>query len=494
METPQTSEILATRRNARRAARVFLTSNCVYLLVVYVWSLGLGPVGADHVLLGGADSPAVVRVLYALLGGFHLGYQVVNLLLLYGCMAAVFFLTNALVRGPVWMGSLAMALLMAHPVKSDAVLPLTSTPLLGANLLVLAGMACYAAHTRCGGTVLYALAVALFVPSLCVPAMAGAALVPLVIEFVALPREARRCWRPTPFFALAVVNAIVHTHHFDAAGMFAPLAVIGYPIGFLPETAAGLSEQPLLGWVAGGAVVVVLGGLAWALRSRAFVFALLAMALVRLGNGGQFVDPYHLLGGGQLFLSIAMANIAFAAFCRRVIQHPKWHRPIVVMTTVLCLVFFGMQIRTIFAWRHAAGIVERAQAAAKEVLRETPDATFGLLPAYRAYEGAPVMLEEAIGAQVGEDRVRPLLRVHVPKAGVDAAVVTAYESKHAVVRLENVRPLAVLPWPYTLEAAAGEDTEVSPLPGGEEEGGVRVRVTPATGVFPPHVLPPSAFD
>ena len=56
-------------------------------------------------------------------------------------------------------------------------------------------------------------------------------------------------------------------------------------------------------------------------------------------------------GGGTLIVPIALIAVAFSALCYRVIQHPKWVRPVVSLTTLLCLFFFILQAQANLAWK-----------------------------------------------------------------------------------------------------------------------------------------------
>ncbi len=123
-------------------------------------------------------------------------------------------------------------------------------------------------------------------------------------------------------------------------------------------------------------------------------------------------------------------------------------------------------------------------------MQDKPEAVLGLLPDFRAYEGAPVMLEEALSAVLGDARVRPLLRLHVPKAGAGAATVEFSTPAGAGIAMEGTDALHVFPWPYTTEAAAGANTRVEVLDSSEAET-LRLRVVPTAGSLPEkHLSPP----
>lgn len=489
MTSPRTATTPAPRR-ARNLARHFLVANAVYLCIVHVWALGL-PATADDLRVLASGATLSARALHAVFGAYAPAYHLLAFALLYAAMAALFFLTRRLVRGPVWLGSLAMAVLMAHPLKNDAVLPLMSAVPLAFFTLALVSMACYV-NARPGRVWLYAAALLAFLPLAATGRLLALGLTPLLVEGVALSREERRWWRPLPFLVLAGGAAYAHGQfdslaRFSPSGMFAPLAFIAYPIGFLPETARMFHEQPWLGWAAALAAVVLLALLARAVCRRAFTFGLLAMAAVRLGAGAEIVDPYHLLGGGGLFLSIAFACIAFAAFWGRVMEHPKWGRAGVFLTTAVCLVLFGMQIRAIHDWRRAADFARAFREQARETAEARPGDVLLVLPDFLAHEGAPLGLAESLEFAPGfpDVSVVRVLRLHLPRGKHVQFKLTAHEPAFAEIEISGTDPERVLPWPYTPEAALAPGTAgvVALLPGGAP-GVFRLRVTPGEGALP----------
>ncbi|MCX5771469.1 MAG: hypothetical protein NTZ09_14540, partial [Candidatus Hydrogenedentes bacterium] len=123
----------------------------IYLLIVYAWSLSLYPLGRDYAALADPTSlPPIAGKLFAweirAFGGSPYGYHAVNLVLLYGCMMALYRFVRLAIPGPFWLGTLAAALFMANPVHSEAVLNLSGVGDLVPAFLALLALVAYAQH------------------------------------------------------------------------------------------------------------------------------------------------------------------------------------------------------------------------------------------------------------------------------------------------------------------------------------------------------------
>jgi hypothetical protein len=139
----------------------------------------------------------------------------------------------------------------------------------------------------------------------------------------------------------------------DLARYFAPLLLVIYPLGLLPESLVRFSEAPWLGWLLALGLAAGVLILRRAAQSPGLLWGVCAALLVRVFHASSPVDLVTLEGGGSLLLPLALINIAFAAFCFRAVQHPKWHRPVVFITTMLCVVLFFLQARENMNWREA---------------------------------------------------------------------------------------------------------------------------------------------
>jgi hypothetical protein len=372
----------STERNSGQAAR-FLGMMGLYLSINYCWLLWCRPLGRDFYLLSHPQSlPYFLEWIWkgemSLLGLSVAGYHAVNILLMYGCMAALFFLTRFLLRGPWWLGSLTAVLMMAHPMKTEAMLHLSGVVDLLPALLALSTLALYAWHHRerhplklSASYFLFALAVFSSRVNL------NLLLIVIALEGLVFSSSPKRRLRLLPFFLLCVAGIWTH---WDALGQnapsmataWAPLWLIPYPLGLLPETAVRFAASPWQGWLlslVGGALLLQLGRV---IKSKVYAFGLLAAVAFRLFQGDLPVDMVHRVGGGGMLIPIAMVNLAFAALCLKAMRHPKWQRPLIHMTTLLCLCFFILQAQASFAWRWAGETTAPQEISEDGVLEQAP--------------------------------------------------------------------------------------------------------------------------
>jgi hypothetical protein len=446
----------------------------IYLSIVYAWSLGLHPLGKDFEMLagGGEGLPFLLRSFWeletALFGGSFFGYHVVNSLLLYGCMLALYRLARGVMPDrPVWLGTLAATLFMANPVHTDGVLHLSSATDLLPALAALTVLAAYATRHRGPSRMWLARSAALLCAgTLLFPSNLGLPAAALLYDWVLRGAKSNGFTvRALGLVALTAAALYVYREEFavsglDVGGMFAPLYFVFYPLGFLPETAFLFHEHPWTGWLAAATVGFILV-LVWRkVRYPAFLFGIGAAACARLFQGDLLVDPVHLIGGGALLLPSALLTIALVSVFARMMDHPKWRHSVIGGTSILALVFFGLQIASINAWRHAGREVEAFQAKAV-VWRDTAgDGVLGVLPDYAYYRGAPMMLSESIRFDTAFSQAVPyqsLLRLHYDLPGRLDVQWEAREDAELELRINHSErgPRATLLWPYILGVAGG---------------------------------------
>lgn len=282
-----------------------------------------------------------------------------QLALLYGCMACVFFLTKFVVRGPWWYGSLSGTLLMAHPLKNEAVLAAGGPWLMIAflNLLTLTLFAWWREQPARGRAMA---TVAAFAITVAVEPR-SAALLPLML-FYAHARSTDPAKRPLLAGALVVATAALNGWAVirdgalpDLVTVAQPLLLVLYPLGLLPETAYQFAAYPILLYATLAATLALLAWVAWQARHPAIHWALGSALIWRLLQGAP-VDPVHFDGGGRMLVEIALLLIGFAAVCHQSARHPQWRRHIVTLTTLLCLICFVHQFRTVQQWREAGAL------------------------------------------------------------------------------------------------------------------------------------------
>jgi len=453
----------------RNLAPHFLVMMLFYLVLVYAWSLYLYPLGRDYAAMAHPETlPWGVRSLFSaemlLFGRFLPGYHLVNLAVLYGCMIALFFFTRSAVRGPWWLGSLAAVLFMANPVKAEAVLNLCGVVDLLPAFLSFLTLAAYAAHVRRPRRFTFFLALGGFAVAV-LPYRVNSPLVIILLLYEATAAERyERIWaRLIPFIAVALSAFWLQrgTHSgaaWSCAIAWSPLYFIVYPMGFLPETAARFQEHPALGWASAVVVVLLLALLVRKARHRALIFGVLGAFASRLAPIDKPVDPVHLIGGGQLLIATGLLGIAFAALCHRMIQHPHWHRPVVFLTTALCVILFVGQIRGILAWREAGLHVRAFQAQAEQDAAQFPGEKLGALPDFQYYRGAPMMLSASITYNTPFSKAvptMPLLPVNLPSGPPPVVHIEEWTPDKVCVTVAGARPLDVVVYPYILAAAGG---------------------------------------
>jgi len=475
MPEHQTRQLRIPNTGPRRFG-VDAAAMLIYLLIVYAWSLSLYPLGRDYAALANpASLPPIADNLFAweirAFSGSPFGYHAVNLALLYGCMLALYRFARLAIPGPFWLGTLAAALFMANPVHSEAVLNLAGVGDLAPAFFAFVALAAYAEHHARRRSWTCALAVVTFALAV-LPYRQNVMLVIVPAFYVWLKsREPQpdacsdsakgTCAVACPLCStllvpLAAITAASMVFHLDLfavenlhpARMFAPLYLIFYPIGLLPETAYTFHRNPWLGWVAALAVLIIITLIYRKARRPAILFGLASMAGMRLFQGGDFIDPVHMIGGGKLLVSNGLFNVALVALFYRIAEHPKWRRPIIMMTTLLAAVFFAMQIVFITHWREAGRVVREFQTSA--TLSATPA---GIVPDYRAYRGAPVGLSESISYDTPfSKRIEhvSLLPIDYVPANEHYVQVTEQSPEAIVCRVEATPLIKIMPWPFDL--------------------------------------------
>jgi hypothetical protein len=343
----------------------FLVALFVYLCVVQggsLWSLGPDyalPVVAENELLPRATMAVLQRCL-DLVGPGSTGHYVTSLALLYACMVCLFHLTRRLAKGPVWLGSLAAAVFMAHPAKTEVLFSAVGLYHLASALLALLALLTYLRLAETPGAMRYMIAWGCFaVASFPFPINATLFGVLVMFEFYPGMAETRRWVRLVPFLAVTIVANGLHletlyAHMPDITENFVPLLLLLYPIGLLPETIAELQAAPILAWGWGIAAFVLLVISLVVVRSGAYRVCVLALLSFRFYPGTEPIDLVSLSGGGQLLVPIALGCIALAGFCRWLMKFEEWGRPTVALTTMLCLVLFVLQFKANRAWSNRA--------------------------------------------------------------------------------------------------------------------------------------------
>jgi hypothetical protein len=443
--------------STRRQITALLLSNLLYLLVVYAPGWFVYPLGPDFPRMAAAGerwsfADGLLHFEMSLFGTRLWAYHATNLLLLYACMIAIFFLTRLVLKGPWWYGSLAAVLFMAHPVKNEIVLLLSGADHLLALLFGLLSLcACFGAlhcarpAAQCflglGALLLLILALAKW------QALLALGLVPALYALV----YRKHFGRMLPFALLSVGWACAVWMGGQHGGMafrpdaFAPLLLLVYPIGFLPRTLPWMQFPPPARhlpashstWEAIGHALTTLWAwclpllvflfVLWAVyaihratRRPAFLFCVLAAALATPPWLLRRVDLTWFEGGAVMALPLVFAAIAVAAIAQGLQQHPKWQRPAVTLTTALCLFMMGLEIRSVLAWRHAGQTVVSFQGRTALTAAEHPDEPLALAADFAHLRDAPLYLLDSVRHDTPFSKAYPvqrflLFKQHAPR-------------------------------------------------------------------------------
>jgi hypothetical protein len=431
-----------------------IVSMAVYLAIVHAWAFGLPAFGQDYQLLAlphdfAAAVPAYfVEGLHAFFAGNAAAYRLLSALLMLGCMVCVYSSAGMVIRGPFWIGTLAAVLFMSNPSTGRVMLQLLGARQLLPCLLALIAFTLYAAHRarpaawRYGGALLLTALASAF------PMAAPLGIVILLYELICRPTQAARLRPALPFAFVGAAAILLYLPRLAQAPELllertAGLYFLFYPIGFLPETVLTFLRMPWLGVLAALAVLALLVLVMRKARHSAIGFGLAAALLFSVFGAGEGVHLVHMEGMDQLILAGAFFHIAAAALFTRMMQHPKWTVTVVGFTTILCAVFFLMQIHNAFTWRDAARRVAHFQRESAAVASE--GGTVGVLPDYQYMSGAPLRLSDAIAHDTAFSRAVPHAAL-LPLNAADGLVVHLKREQESTVllRAAGARPIDVV--------------------------------------------------
>lgn len=489
---------------SRRQLRVFLFTNFLYVWLVFGWSLTLYPLGIDFAYLAGEAtmneaSQRVFAMLQLLADGDIWPFRVFNILLLYACMTCVILLTRLTLDGPWWLGSFAAVMMMANPVKSEAVLQLSAVADLLPAFVALAALTAFAAWHRYRGVFWYLLALVLgafgtlaFIENVCLPMLVLALYV-----FIPTGRVARTT-QLMPFLLLGGAGLIqvmtqAWTYGFNPVERFAPILFAFYPLGLRTETAILYERFPAL-WLLPMFVTGLICWFAWRIsRQPAIPFALAGTLLFRLAPAGTF-DFVHLRGGGGLLVPFACLYIGFASIWMSIQRHPRWRRPAVTLTTLLCIVFMVLQLQSLWHWRQAAAVVKSFQARAKLSVEASGGEPVAILPDYRYHHSAPIGAYASVAYDTPYSEalpVRSALAMHYFRDGRGGVTILEWTPLGAVVEISGCS-FQELFGTDLYGIGVGDDVtyenyQVKLL--SESDGKVVVRIYPLDEFLPEQVIP-----
>jgi len=425
-----------------------------YTALVYGWGLTVYPMGRDFAAMAsnGSELPFLADFIFAwevqTFGDWPLPYHLVNIVVLYGCVWCVMNLVNFTVRGVWWLGTWAGVIFMANPIHTESVLNLSGIGDLIPAFFALLAMTAYAFHAYAPRKSTYAFALLSFAFAVVAYAHHAFLFIVIMIFEVLITRPKNRHFpRLVPFVVMGIAAVAYHwpdlsSVPMDVRGWFAPLYFTFYPIGFLPDSAAAIYHRPWLGWCAALAVAIMLFLIYRKARRPAILFALLSMVVMRLFPTGRSIDPVHLIGGGELVVASGLFAVALAALAFRCMDHPKWKVPIIGMTTAFAIAAILVQIRAELNWRTAGSAVKAFQASAIATSERENGAEIGVLPDWRFYRGAPVMLSESIRFDTPFNTVVPhqsILSLNATSLAEDATTLKAWDASGDLLQVHESR-------------------------------------------------------
>jgi hypothetical protein len=425
-----------------------------YTALVYGLGLTVHPMGRDYAAMAsnGEGLPFLADRIFAwevqTFGAWPLPYHLVNVVVLYGCVWCVMNLTNFTVRGIWWLGTWAAVIFMANPLHTESVLNLSGIGDLVPAFFALLAVTAYAFHAYAPRKPAYAFALLSFTFAVAAfPHHAFLFIIIVLFEVLITRPKNRHFPRIVPFVVIGIAAVAYHwpvlsNVPMDVRAWFTPLYFTFYPIGFLPENMAAMNHRPWLGWCAALAVAAVLFLIYRQARRPAILFALLSMMVIRLFPEGRSIDPVHLVGGGQLVVATGLFAVGFAALAFRCMDHPKWKVPIVGMTTACAIAFMLVQIRAEMNWRTAGSAVKTFQASAIAASDSENGAEIGILPDWRFYRGAPVMLSESIRFDTPFSKAvnqRSILSLNATSVAEDAATLNSWDTSGGSLQVHESR-------------------------------------------------------
>jgi len=436
-----------------------LVSMAFYVLLVYGLGCSIGPMGRDFSLLADPDthiygfSGSVLKWITEVLGRWSFGYHLISLLLMYACMVLLFFIVRNLLKTPYWIGTLASVLFMANPAYGETLLNLTGMvdliPCLAA-LVAFFVLTWEVKQRQLLKTFFDALV--LSAATFIVPSNALLPWVFVLFEFMTKRFQNMYLGRSIVFSLFGAAAMAYHWEHLvDCVKHFlshtASLYFLFYPIGLTPETAYTLHRFPVLGFLGAGALFFVIRGICKRADSTVMNFSLIAALITGIVGGKNLVDPVHLVGAGKLLLASAFYHLGFVALVARILQNPRWRITVTTATTILCVVYFAIQINQVFFWRTADAWVKRFQTHV-QAYAEGQQTPIVICPDFRYFRGAPLCLSESISfntpfnKKIEHVAILPLHFFPKRQMGFHVDVVSA---NRAFIRIKGVRPTQVIP-------------------------------------------------
>jgi len=207
----------------------------------------------------------------------------------------------------------------------------------------------------------------------------------------------------------------------------------------LPETYELVRSSALISW----GVVALIGFLTYKVYRwsghRAVPVLVGSVLLIALLRGVMISGADGMQPSGMIIVALALLAIAVAAVFHQVMQHPKWQRHVVQLTTLLCVVMMAIQVWSILNWRHAGQQMLALQARTAVTANAHPGEELALIASMQCYRGVPLYLPAGVMYDSPFSRAYPIKNIFVvPYARPETRKLTleAYGPEEIRVRVE----------------------------------------------------------
>lgn len=478
---------------------VFLAADGIYLLILFGWTLRLGPMGRDFSLLpsiGESGTLASVAAFFA--GESVLLLRFAGLAALYGMVCLIFRLTRSLTGGPWWLGSVAAVLFLAHPLKSEAVFTAAGFVELAESVLIL--LAVWAVDLLDRDRILFRLTGWIVPPLAAWMTDRWWEVLVLCGGWAWIRQVATRghVTRTLPALVAVLCGGLYECSR-DPAALYGLLhgsrawLLAGWPFG-LSENAIRLFDRfPVLHAVWSLLVCIGLALLARRYAGRAAARVILVTFPLAMAAGVR-VDFRTFEGGAAYLIPTGLLGMAAALGFRAQLEHPRFRTRTVAVSTAVCLALMAWHSWIALDWVRAHRLLIQGRAAAAQ---EPESAVLAVFPDVMRVGFAPVRLAEALRCPppYGPGRTAYALAwVELDRADRDSVKVTGYTSQGGILTVSGIQGRR--PWTgYRLEPSQPEPAWTELLwriilprrPGPAAE--CAWRVTPWQEPFPERRLP-----
>lgn len=364
----------------RRQIRIFLLLDFLYVSAVFLWTIFVPVSSSDYLWFHNTffNQPIYSSdsiILSVIFSWSSVIFRLLNFILLYMLMVALFFITRFLTGGPWWLGSLSAVLFMAHPLTEPHVIQIngyeTLFPLLivAIPLLIFA----YSVHTQASHFLFVWLLslTALFANPLSAPFI-------IIISIgLSLNREIKTIFSGqnilmsliTLFPALYFLK-INQTHYSFSLDFIPQFSLILYPIGWLPTTQSIYHQNDILPILYGFIGISILLFISWKVKHKYLILLLWGIVFLSMFSQRNQLNLSQPLQNTPTLFPLFLSCIVISGICGIIQKQPRWKTGIVKITTLLCII---MMVGQIFLNGLYAYSSSQEQRLAKSILKKVEE-------------------------------------------------------------------------------------------------------------------------